>query len=173
MGKKIVAFGASSARQSINKFLAHYAASLVQDAEVIELDLADVDLPIYSIDLEGEIGIPVAAKELLSAIQSADGLIISIAEHNGTYSSAFKNAFDWMSRIDGKLWANIPMVLLSTSPGPRGGSTALEIAANRFPYMGGNIVGKLVVPSFTENFQGGKLINEELNKNLIEQISNI
>jgi NAD(P)H-dependent FMN reductase len=173
MGKKIVAFGASSARQSINKYLAHYAASLVEGGEVVEIDLAEFDLPIYSIDVEGEIGIPTAAKDLLSTIQSADGLIISIAEHNGTYSTAFKNAFDWMSRIDGKLWADIPMVLLSTSPGPRGGATALGIAADRFPYMGGNIVGKLVVPNFTENFQEGKLINEELNKDLIEQISKI
>ncbi len=173
MGKKIVAFGASSAKQSINKYLAHYAASLVEGAEVVRVDLADLDLPLYSIDLEGEIGIPAAAKDLLSTIQSADGLIISIAEHNGTYSTAFKNAFDWMSRIDGKLWANIPMVLLSTSPGPRGGATALEIAANRFPYMGGNIVGKLAVPNFAENFQEGKLINEELNNDLIEQISKI
>ncbi len=173
MGKKIVAFGASSARHSINKYLAHYAASLVEGGDVVDVDLADIDLPIYSIDLEGEIGIPPAAKELLSTIQSADGLIISIAEHNGTYSSAFKNAFDWMSRIDGKLWANIPMVLLSTSPGPRGGATAHEIAANRFPYMGGNIVGKLVVPNFTENFQEGRLVNEELNNNLLEQISKI
>lgn len=173
MGKKIVALGASSAKNSMNKALATYAAGLVENGEVLVLDLNDYPLPLYSIDLEMESGIPEAAKKLLSEIQSADGLVISFAEHNGAYSAAFKNAFDWMSRIDGKLWADIPMVLLATSPGARGGATVLEIAKGRFPYMGGNIIGSLSVPSWGENFKDGAIVNPEIQAELADITSKL
>ncbi|MDA8596604.1 NAD(P)H-dependent oxidoreductase [Flavobacteriaceae bacterium] len=173
MGKKIVALGASSAKNSMNKALATYAAGLVENGEVLVLDLNDYPLPLYSIDLEMESGIPEAAKKLLSEIQSADGLVISFAEHNGAYSTAFKNAFDWMSRIDGKLWADIPMVLLATSPGARGGATVLEIAKGRFPYMGGNIIGSLSVPSWGENFKDGAIVNPGIQAELVDITSKL
>ncbi|MGB0838282.1 MAG: NADPH-dependent FMN reductase, partial [Flavobacteriaceae bacterium] len=92
--------------------------------------------------------------------------VLSLAEHNGAYSAAFKNAFDWMSRIDGKLWSEKPLVLLATSPGARGGQTVLDIAKGRFPYMGGNIVGSLAVPSFYDNFKDGEIVNEEIKSEL-------
>jgi len=53
---KIIAFGASSSRQSINKQLATYAASLVAAAEVEVLDLNDFEMPIFSQDKETELG---------------------------------------------------------------------------------------------------------------------
>ena len=48
--KKIVAFGASSSKKSINKQFASYAASLISDADSIIIDLNDFEMPIYSID---------------------------------------------------------------------------------------------------------------------------
>ena len=131
--KQIIAFAGSNSKQSINKQLASYAADLVSLAEVKHLDLNDFDLPIYSIDLENERGIPENAIKFLDIIKSADGIVLSLAEHNGAYASVFKNLFDWMSRIDGKLWNETPMLLMATSPGGRGGSTVLEIAKGRFP----------------------------------------
>ena len=50
--KQIVAFGASSSKKSINKDLASYAASVIEDANVLILDLNDFEMPIYSIDYE-------------------------------------------------------------------------------------------------------------------------
>ncbi|MFD0963919.1 NADPH-dependent FMN reductase [Pseudofulvibacter geojedonensis] len=160
--KKIIALGASNSKQSINKVLATYIANKVKDADVSTLDLNDYSLPLYGIDLENESGVPDDAKKLLENIQNADGIVLSLAEHNGAYSTAFKNAFDWMSRIDGKLWNNIPMLLLSTSPGARGGATVLEMANNRFPYMGGNVVDAIAFPSFFDNFKEGNVVNKEL-----------
>jgi NAD(P)H-dependent FMN reductase len=96
----------------------------------------------------------------------ADGIILSLAEHNGAYSAVFKNIFDWMSRIDGKLWNGIPMLLMATSPGARGGAGVLEIAKNRFPFMGGNIVSEFSFPSFNDNFNEGTIINENLSNDL-------
>ena len=49
--KKIVAFGASSSKKSINKDFATFVASQVKDVDVLVLDLNDFEMPIYSIDL--------------------------------------------------------------------------------------------------------------------------
>ena len=50
--KKIVAFGASSSKKSINKQFASYAASLISDADSIIIDLNDFEMPIYSITMK-------------------------------------------------------------------------------------------------------------------------
>ncbi|MBT8271711.1 MAG: NAD(P)H-dependent oxidoreductase, partial [Bacteroidia bacterium] len=124
--KKILAFAGSNSSTSINKLLVSYAASHFDEFNTVILDLNDFDLPLYSMDLEKASGIPQPAKEFLNEIQSADGILLSLAEHNGAYSSVFKNLFDWMSRIDGKLWHDIPMLLMAASPGGRGGRSVLD-----------------------------------------------
>lgn len=169
--KNIITFAGSNSKNSINKQLAIYASTLVKDVNVTVLDLNDFKLPIYGIDYEIEHGIPDNAHKFLDYIKSSDGLILSLAEHNGTYATVFKNLFDWMSRIDGKLWSNKPMLLMATSPGARGGATALEIAKGRFGYMGGNIVAEFPCPSFGENFKDDKIINNEINEQLLEQVN--
>jgi NAD(P)H-dependent FMN reductase len=169
--KHIIAFAGSDSKTSINKQLSGYAASLVKGVEVTLLDLNDFDLPLYSMNLELSDGIPADAHKFLEHIKSTDGVVLSLAEHNGTYATVFKNLFDWMSRIDGKLWSDKPMLLLSTSPGPRAGATGLEIAKGRFGFMGGNIVGTFSLPSFGDNFTEGKVTNKELNEQLLQEVA--
>ena len=107
--KNIIAFAGSNSSDSINKKLAIYAANLVEEAKVTILDLNNFELPIYSKDLEAQEGIPDNAKKFLNYIKQTDGIVLSLAENNGAYSAVFKNLFDWMSRIDGKLWSSKPM----------------------------------------------------------------
>ncbi len=168
--KNIIAFAGTNSKTSINKQLAEYAASLVENVETKVLDLNDFELPIYGIDLENEAGIPDNAHKFLNLIKASDGIVLSLAEHNGVYATVFKNLFDWMSRIDGKLWSEKPMLLMATSPGGRGGATVLEIAKGRFQYMGGNIVADFSLPSFGDNFSDGKLINATLKADLDSKI---
>ncbi|WP_372937468.1 NADPH-dependent FMN reductase [Seonamhaeicola sp.] len=168
--KHIISFAGSNSKTSINKQLAIYAANLVDDVEVAVLDLNDYKLPIYGIDLENQKGIPEDAHKFLEQIQSSDGIVLSLAEHNGAYTTVFKNLFDWMSRIEGKLWAGKPMLLMATSLGGRGGASVLEIAKNRFPFNGGNIVAEFSLPFFGENFSEGKIISKDLNSELIKQV---
>ena len=170
--KKIIVFAGSNSKNSINKQLAVYAASQVNEIKQIVLDLNDFELPIYSIDYEMEYGIPENAQKFLDEIRSSDGIVLSLAEHNGAYSSVFKNVFDWMSRIDGKLWNKKPMLLMATSPGSRGGATVLEIAKGRFPFMGGNIVADFSLPSFGQNFSEAGIVDAVLKQNLEVVISN-
>jgi len=164
--KKVLAFAGSNSKNSINKQLAEYTSSLVNGVGVTVLDLNDFELPMYGIDYEMEHGIPEIAQQFLTEIKSSDGIILSLAEHNGAYSSVFKNLFDWMSRIDGKLWSNKPMLLMATSPGGRGGATVLEIAKGRFPHMGGNIVADFSLPSFGQNFSENRIVDSHLNNEL-------
>ena len=115
MKKKIIAFGASNSKKSINKTFANYAANQLENAEVILLDLNDFEMPIFSVDKEKADGIPEPAQVFKKHILEADGILISFAEHNGSYSSIFKNTLDWTSRIEGKIWEGKSMFLMATS----------------------------------------------------------
>jgi len=168
--KTILTIGASTSKTSINKEFAEYTGDLLNNLNVIKIDLNDFEMPLFSIDIEAEQGFPKGATDLNAVIEKSDGFIISFAEHNGAYSAGFKNAFDWLSRINGKVWRDKPMLLLATSPGARGGQTVLDIALGRFPFMGGQIVGNMSLPSFFDNFKGGELVEEKLKLNLLKLV---
>ncbi len=147
----VLAFGASTSKNSINKKLAGFVASKFSSSFEL-LDLNEFAAPLFSVDLEQSSGIPEAIKKFNSKIQSCDALVISLAEHNGSYTVAFKNIFDWSSRANAKVFEGKKVFLLATSPGPRGGLGVLEAAATRFPFHGAQIVEKFSLPSFGQNF---------------------
>jgi NAD(P)H-dependent FMN reductase len=172
--KKIISFGASSSKVSINKQLATYTAKQFKDVEVEILDLNNYEMPIFSTDKETENGIPQLAHDFYSKLGTADLIVISFAEHNGAYSVAFKNIFDWTSRINAKTFQEKQTLLLSTSPGPRGGSSVLEIAKNRFPFQGAVVKGSFSLPSFYENFDTvNGIINDEYKNQLMGIVNSI
>ncbi|MEG3767775.1 NADPH-dependent FMN reductase [Alteromonas sp. 14N.309.X.WAT.G.H12] len=148
----IVAFGASTSRQSINKALATYTAGLVKDASVTVLDINDYDVPMFSEDTEKEIGQAEGAKQFLHAIENADALVISFAEHNGHYPAAYKNLFDWATRIERKVYADKPAVYLSASPGPGGAKSVLSAATQSAGFFGGNVKATVSVANFYDIF---------------------
>ena len=149
---RILAFGASNSKNSINKALARFTATLVPDAEIEILDLNDFDLPIFSEDLEIAIGRPQAAKKFLEKIGFADGVIVSFAEHNGSYSAAYKNLFDWASRIDQKVFQDKPTVYLATSPGPGGAGSVLASAKGSAQFFGVDLKAAVSVANFYDVF---------------------
>ena len=168
---KILSFGGSTSSSSINRQLANHAAGLVPSAEVTALDLRQFDLPIYSSDEEEANGVPLAAQEFKQLIESHDAIVVSLAEHNGSYSAAFKNLYDWTSRIDVKVWAGKPMLLMATSPGGRGGASVLEAATATFPRMGAELRATFSLPSFYENFSADTgVTNPEFKSVLAEAI---
>ncbi len=165
MSKTILAFGASNSKNSINKQLAKFAAHQIADATVNLLDLNDYEMPLYGIDRENAEGIPQLAHDFKAQLKAADGIIISFAEHNGAYSVAFKNVFDWISRIEKDVWYNKPMLLLATSPGGRGAQTVLDIAVNKFKIMTSNTIAHFSLPSFQQNFSTENgIVDAALNK---------
>lgn len=149
---KILAFAATNSRNSINKALVSYAARLLDDEEVEIIDINEYEMPLYSVDREQEIGIPEQAWRFYEKIGDADALLIAFAEHNGFYTAAYKNLFDWTSRIDRKVYQGKPAVLLSTSPGPGGARRVLQVAKEAAPTFGMDVQAALSIPRFYENF---------------------
>ena len=131
--KNILAFAGSNSKTSINKQLVTFAGNTIDAVKLTVLDLNDFNLPLYGIDLENEKGIPKEAEAFFNHIKTTDGIILSLAEHNGAYATVFKNLMDWLSRIDGGFFNDKPVLLMATSPGERGGQSVLEIAKDRFP----------------------------------------
>ena len=166
---KILAFGASTSSASINRQLANHAAGLPAEAEVTDLDLSALELPIYSSDEEERNGVPPDATRFLEMIRAHDAIVISMAEHNGSYSAAFKNLYDWTSRIDSKLWSGKSMLLLATSPGGRGGATVLAAGEATFPRMGAELAASFSLPVFSQNFSEEQGIQDEALKAAFEE----
>ena len=151
---KILAFAASNSRNSINRMLLDYAIARLRDflpeAEVETLDLNDYEMPIYSIDREHEDGIPTRAREFFDRIKASDAVLVSFAEHNGFTTAAWKNIFDWMSRIETKLWQGKPLLMLAASPGPRAGAGVLSSQEKLAPHFGADLRGSLGIGKWSD-----------------------
>lgn len=169
----ILSIGASSSSSSINQQFADHAAKQVANANVSSFPLNALTLPIYSEDEEKKNGIPADAHRFHDTIRASDGIVISLAEHNGSYTAAFKNLYDWTSRIEQRLWSDKPMLLLSTSPGPRAGATVLSAGEATFPRMGAKLVATFSLPSFYDNFSDQGITDSELAANLNKAIGKI
>ncbi|HGS4460484.1 TPA: NADPH-dependent FMN reductase [Vibrio metschnikovii] len=161
---KVIAFGASTSSQSINQALATYAAKQIEGAQVTVLNINDYSVPMFSEDREKELGQAEGAQAFLRDLAQADAFVISFAEHNGHYPAAYKNLFDWTTRIDRELFKGKPAVYLATSPGPGGAQSVLAAAVASAPFFGGNVKGSLSVPSFYDNFDlaAGEVTNSEI-----------
>lgn len=159
---KLLAFGASTSSTSTNRQLANFVAQSVPGATVTELDLRQFQLPIYSSDEEASNGIPADAQAFKDLITRHEGIVVSLAEHNGSYTAAFKNLYDWVSRIDQNVWSGKPMLLMASSPGERGGASVLEAARATFPRMGADIKASFSFPSFYDNFSEAGISDETL-----------
>ena len=116
-------------------------------AEVTQLVLRDLQLPLFDEDLEREQGLPEGARRLKAEMVAHDGFLIASPEYNSSISGALKNAIDWASRaapgepglaaFRGKIAA-----LMAASPGALGGLRGLITLRSIL----GNI-GVLVLPT--------------------------
>ncbi|HLV42338.1 MAG TPA: NAD(P)H-dependent oxidoreductase [Brumimicrobium sp.] len=171
---KIIGFAGSNSRQSINKQLVKYTLNEITTVETEWLDITDYPLPIFGVDIEEEQGYPKAIHDFIEKIQTADGIVISLAEHNGSYTVAAKNLFDWCSRCQGGFFKDTPVLLMGTSTGSYGAKNVLDAAEKRLPKFGANIVSIFSLPTFEENFSLEKgITSSELkkeHKNAIQQL---
>ena len=151
-GMKILAFAASNNPQSINQQLALSVARLLPQAQVVSLNIDDYELPIYSEQREAELGTPPKITAFLQQIAAADGLIVSFAEHNGTFTAAFKNLYDWASRSQRHIFQHKPALFLAAAPGAGGAQSVLQAAVKAAPFMGAKLVSSLSVANFPQVF---------------------
>ncbi|MEM9748371.1 MAG: NAD(P)H-dependent oxidoreductase [Actinomycetota bacterium] len=181
---RLLAIPATNSPAGLNRQLVDHAvrrvggtlaadSGLAVDAEIV--DLNDYEMPIYSQAREAAGGVPQPAHQLYEKIGSADALIVSFAEHNGSYSSAWKNVYDWMSRINSAVYQGTPVVMLAATPGPRGGAGVLGSATVTAPFFGAELVGSLGVPTFFDNFDSdaGTLTDPDLQSQLDEVLASL
>jgi chromate reductase, NAD(P)H dehydrogenase (quinone) len=171
---KIIAYGGSNSRHSINRKFATWTAGLFENAEVEVLDMLDYTMPLFSVDLEKEIPTPAPVAAFLEKIVSADLIVLSLAENNSSYNAGFKNIFDWVSRTNPKQFQGKPMLLMATSPGKRGGASVLEGAMRHFPFYGADIKASFSLPAFHQNFDEEKGITDaELRAKLLDIVTQL
>lgn len=166
---KLLAFAATNSKNSINKQLVTHAADVLKSefdpsAEIEILDLNDYEMPIYSPDRQSEDGVHPLAQKFFDKITEADALIISFAEYNGNYTSAYKNVFDWASRIKMAVFQDKPVMHMSASLGPNGGASVMSIANTSAPFFKADLKASFSVGPFSEKFDtdAGVLKDAEL-----------
>ena len=148
----ILAFAGSNSSTSINFKLVKYTVSFLSEHKIQTLNMANYPFPMFSEDYEREKGYSNSLVELKNDIQQADGLVLSVNEHNSNPSAYFKNLTDWLSRVERKFLENTKVLLMSTSGGKRGGIGSLEVTKNVFPRFGAEIISTFSLPSFHDNF---------------------
>lgn len=168
--KKVLAFAGSTSSTSINKRLATFAAENLSNTAFQVVDLRDFSMPIYSEDDEKENGFPKNAKRFSALFDKYDGFIVSLAEHNSSYTAAFKNIYDWSSRVESNVFRDKPLLLMAASPGARGGASVLEAGIASFSRMGAKELVSFSFPNFYDNFKEEKVVNKELLAILIEKV---
>lgn len=85
---------------------------------------ADIRLPLYDGDEEAASGVPASVQILGDQIALAEAVVISTPEYNQSFSGVLKNALDWISRVEGRPWADKPVVLMAAAAGRAGGARA-------------------------------------------------
>ncbi len=95
---KLLVLSGSLRAGSYNTALARAAGALAPHGVDVELFDELGSLPLYDQDVDqADVPEPEAVARLRSRIDEADALLIVTPEHNGSITSALKNAIDWAS----------------------------------------------------------------------------
>lgn len=114
---ELVAVVGSLRRASLNAATARAAATVADPASLTIHDVSE--LPFYDGDVEA-VGLPPPVRRLNEVVGACDGLMLFSPEYNGSFPAVTKNVIDWLSRPP-KVWEDLPIALVATSPGSRAG----------------------------------------------------
>ena len=115
----IIGLSGSLRSGSFNTALLRAAAGMMPDGSQLLVKTIH-GIPLYDGDVENSSGIPAAVRELGDAIANADGLLLGTPEYNNSIPGPFKNAIDWLSRIEEgprPIFAGKPVAVIGASPG--------------------------------------------------------
>lgn len=133
-----------------------------------EVDIADLNLPLYDGDLEAN-GMPEAVSKLAAQVNAADAIIIASPEYNKGIPGVLKNALDWVSRVPGDNFRGKPTLLIGAAAGRTGGETAYFMTRNCLAQLGAAVLATpavLVAGAHNEFNEDGTLKSELYQKSL-------
>ncbi len=175
---KIVAFAGSLRSGSHNKKLIRIAAAGARaaGAQVTDLDLRDVAMPLYDGDIEREQGLPPNAKLFKRLLVEHHGMLISSPEYNSAFPAVLKNAIDWASRPE----PNEPALaafkgkiagLLAASPGQLGGVRGLAVLRSILSNIGVIVIPtQMAIARANEAFDEDGSLKDERQQAAIEAV---
>jgi chromate reductase len=144
-----LAISGSLRAESFNTRLINALAPLAPpSARVVQFDISDV--PLYNQDLDSDSPPPVIAA-LRTAVQEADGIVISTPEYNHTIPAVTKNFIDWLSRPynQGHL-RDKKIVFVVASPGPTSGTYCLSHGTELLELLGNTVVAGFTIGAVNE-----------------------
>lgn len=183
---RLLAISGSSRQGSLNRQLLGLAARKAQalGAEVTQVDLRELALPVYDDDWAAAHGKPEGALKLRKLFASHDGLLLSCPEYNALPTPLLINSFDWLSTVPAQdelpggtgATSGKPVGLMAASPGALGGLRALPIVRT---YLSTNfamvvVPEQLGLPHADQQFdQAHGLVKPDLDKVLDRLVASV
>lgn len=171
--KNIVAISGSLRKDSYNTKVLKEIEKLTKDNHNFEiLDISDI--PLFSEELEVN-NKPIIVDKLLKKIDDADLVIISTPEYNYSMSGVLKNALDWFSRGETAAFINKKTAITSASISRFGGLRAQAHLREVLLALDADVISspELFVANANEIFEGDKLINERVLKQITKFTNSI
>ncbi|TFB22918.1 NADPH-dependent oxidoreductase [Filobacillus milosensis] len=151
---KVVGINGSHRKDSVNKKLLDFVAE--QLPSDIEYEYADYsEVPLFNQDQESPL--PDSVKKFKDQVESADIVLFSTPEYNGSMPGVLKNAIDWLSRPGGQSsLAGKVAGVMGASPGQGGTIKAQLHLREVLSHMNVDVPGQ---PRVMCNYVGEKLVD--------------
>jgi chromate reductase len=160
---QILAVSGSLRESSFNTSLLRAAVEAAPDGVELELWEGLGELPLYDEDLEHDP--PESVQRLREAWATAEAILFSTPEYNGSVPGGLKNAIDWASRprLEAVL-RNKPVAVVGASTGQFGALWAQQDLKRILGIAGARVVGtEIPVARAHERFDAqGRLLDSEV-----------
>jgi len=158
----ILGIAGSLRKDSLNKKLLAYAASVARDMGR-EIRIADLGgVPLYNADVEAA-GLPPGVVAFRDDLKQADAVVIATPEYNNSFPGVLKNAIDWGSS-KGNCWDGKVVALMGATPGNFGTVLAQAQLRNIFCILNAVVVPTpfVYVPRAHEAFDADGTLNNSM-----------